>query len=530
MLKVLFVDDEMSILQGLSQIIDWNSEGFEIVGMESNGFDALKAIERYDPDVVFTDIKMPQMTGLELLAKVKTEKLSDAYFIMLTGYSEFSYAKTALKYSCLDYILKPVDKQVLLSLLNRIRELHSAETKKKLETALIQKEALSRNIIPVLYGKYDSDDLSYVKEYIGECSGCRYISIELDSMNKKFDSRTDEEKRALQRVLYQKCLEAFPGEEDRCIFDVSIKSGSYDIGIIFSDELIEKYNISSEQDYFEELKEKLTQRMDFPIRMIVGQKQEKLENISYSFKEVMMVKSVQDFDTMINEQDSVRSWNDSEEKVEKKKIDDILHAVELNDKRAIEELASQLPLLLGQSDARVINMVINYIIFELIHLAEELDGNINQQEIFKYISDNAFEHIYSQQNSANIVKMLTDYSDYLCQLRGTQTRGTLVQVEADLRTKYSENLTLKSLGKKYFINAAYLGQLFKKQYGESFKDYLNGIRIEKAAELLLHSDKKIYEIGYEVGYHDIDYFINKFIAAKGCTPAKFRKQYNSTQN
>ena len=93
-----------------------------------------------------------------------------------------------------------------------------------------------------------------------------------------------------------------------------------------------------------------------------------------------------------------------------------------------------------------------------------------------------------------------------------------------MKENYKENLTLKDLGKKYYVNAAYLGQSFRKQYGESFKDYLNRIRIEAAVELLMYSDKKIYEIAEEVGYKDLDYFINKFIALKGCTPAKFRKQ------
>ncbi len=109
-------------------------------------------------------------------------------------------------------------------------------------------------------------------------------------------------------------------------------------------------------------------------------------------------------------------------------------------------------------------------------------------------------------------------------LRANQSRGVLSQIESDLKANFRENLTLKDLSKKYFVNAAYLGQTFKKQYGESFKDYLNRIRVEAAVELLLYSDKKIYEIAEEVGYKDMDYFINKFIALKGCTPAKFRKQ------
>ena len=85
----------------------------------------------------------------------------------------------------------------------------------------------------------------------------------------------------------------------------------------------------------------------------------------------------------------------------------------------------------------------------------------------------------------------------------------------------------KELGKKHFVNSAYLGQLFHKKYNQSFKDYLNNVRIEKATLLLIHTDKKIYEIADSVGYRDLDYFINRFISMKGCTPARFRKQNRS---
>ena len=99
-----------------------------------------------------------------------------------------------------------------------------------------------------------------------------------------------------------------------------------------------------------------------------------------------------------------------------------------------------------------------------------------------------------------------------------------------IREHYAQNLTLKDLGLKYYINSAYLGQLFRKTYGVSFKDYLNNYRIEMAASLLLHTDLKNYEIMEKVGYHDLDYFINKFIAMKGCTPARFRKKSRESNN
>ena len=104
------------------------------------------------------------------------------------------------------------------------------------------------------------------------------------------------------------------------------------------------------------------------------------------------------------------------------------------------------------------------------------------------------------------------------------SRGVLGNVEKEIKEHYADNLTLKGLSEKYYVNSAYLGQLFRKKYGQSFKDYLNNYRMDQAVDLLLHSDKKIIQVAEEVGYHDLDYFVNRFIQVKGCTPAKFRKQ------
>ena len=117
-----------------------------------------------------------------------------------------------------------------------------------------------------------------------------------------------------------------------------------------------------------------------------------------------------------------------------------------------------------------------------------------------------------------------EYAEYLFQLRKNVSRGVLGMVEKEIRESFASNLTLKGLSEKYYVNSAYLGQLFRKKYGQSFKDYLNNYRIEQASNQLIHTDKKIIQIAEEVGYHDLDYFVNRFIQVKGCTPARFRKQ------
>lgn len=122
-----------------------------------------------------------------------------------------------------------------------------------------------------------------------------------------------------------------------------------------------------------------------------------------------------------------------------------------------------------------------------------------------------------------MTQFVQEYADYLGSLQQGGNDGILQQVEQDIRLHYAENLTLKGLSQKYYVNSAYLGQLFKKKYGVTFREYLNNCRIEEAARLLVSTGGKVYNIARAVGYQDLDYFIERFIAAKGCTPSNYRK-------
>ena len=127
MLKVLLVDDEPFILQGLKLLVDWEKEGFRIAGTAANGMEALAFLKKEKVDLVIADIKMPQMTGLELLEHIRKEKISDAYFVILSGYAEFSFAQQAMQNDCTDYLLKPVDSEILCKVLNKVLALHNRE-------------------------------------------------------------------------------------------------------------------------------------------------------------------------------------------------------------------------------------------------------------------------------------------------------------------------------------------------------------------------------------------------------------------
>ena len=169
------------------------------------------------------------------------------------------------------------------------------------------------------------------------------------------------------------------------------------------------------------------------------------------------------------------------------------------------------------------NLNINYLLFQFIHLASEQDDNVNQQEILRLISESSFKTGIERGSRAHMTRFCCEYGDYLSQLRKNVSRGVIGMVEKEVRDNYATNITLKSLSEKYYVNSAYLGQLFRKKYGQSFKNYLCSYRINEACRQLLYTNKQIGRIAEDVGYKDVDYFLCKFIELKGCTPSHFRK-------
>lgn len=119
MYRVVIADDERAIRTGLQIIVDWNSLGFEIVGSASNGEEALQMLMKQSIDVLVTDIRMPRLSGLQLVEKIQELGLS-VNVILLTSYRDFEYARQAVSLGVREYLLKPVDEAALQELLRKI--------------------------------------------------------------------------------------------------------------------------------------------------------------------------------------------------------------------------------------------------------------------------------------------------------------------------------------------------------------------------------------------------------------------------
>lgn len=472
MLKVLLVDDEPFIIQGLKVLIDWEQEGYMIAGTASNGKEAYDFLKKESVDLIIADIQMPVMTGLDLQEAIRKENLSNAYFVILSGYADFEYARRALQNECTDYILKPVDRDMLLKLLNRVSAMRDEDDRMRQKNNKMEKAYLARNQIALIKGKYDDSNLQYVTSQMKCKEGVRYVEIQMAGCDADEDV-TDQEMREFQRQMYECCTAFLKDYAENCVFDASADEKIYDVGLIFFQYMAEEAGLDENAFYEEEVQ---------------------VSN-----------------DGMV---------------LCKKSLDDLLKVVEQNNHMEIRAAVDRFYGEMSQRGLRGESMTlnINYLLFQLIHLASEQDDEVNQEEILRLISESSFETGTMRGSKTHLMRFACEYGDYLSQLRKNVSRGVLGNVEKEIKEHYADNLTLKGLSEKYYVNSAYLGQLFRKKYGQSFKDYLNNYRMDQAVDLLLHSDKKIIQVAEEVGYHDLDYFVNRFIQVKGCTPAKFRKQ------
>ena len=234
-MKVLLVDDEPFILQGLSVLIDWAAEGCEIVKMASNGKEALLYLEDHEADLVITDIKMPVMSGLELLEQIRGRQISDAFFIILSGYNDFSYAQKAIRYACMDYLVKPVQKEALLELIRKAKSSLAVTEQNAENERRMQEMQLKQYIIALLRGKQNEEELKYVKERLrlGD-GGLRYIHISMQNIS-DIEELSDSELQVIRSQMYDYAMEILEDDGSHLFRELLDYEEDYEIGFVYAD-------------------------------------------------------------------------------------------------------------------------------------------------------------------------------------------------------------------------------------------------------------------------------------------------------
>lgn len=415
--------------------------------------------------------------------------------------------------------VKTNTKERLLEILRKIRAEKEEFDRQNQVDRNMQQAFLVQNLVMLLRGKYTEHNLEFIKNNIKIDGPMRYVHISLERIS-ELEEMTDMEVVQLRNIMYENCIRFLGPYKNHCFCDVLGYEQEYEIGFLYCD-YMERGN------FLERLLDAAKEGLEMPVVALVGKHVDTIERISRSYSTACVLRSFRGLGTH-----KKIYYYEEEVQVQQNRIilcnqslDQLIHAIEHNNPveicSGVDALCADMECL-GMSK-EVVSMNTNYLLFQLIHLAVEQDESISQEEVMVYISENIFDSDLARGSRTHLRRFACEYAEYLVQLRRNVSRGILQDIEKEIRENYAQNLTLRELGKKYYINSSYLGQVFRKKYGQSFKDYLCCYRINEAAQMLLRTDSKISVIAECVGYKDTDYFISKFIELKGCTPTKYRK-------
>ncbi|MGE6256616.1 response regulator transcription factor [Heyndrickxia sporothermodurans] len=499
MYRVFLVDDEPFIIEGLKALIPWEDLNLYVVGTAYNGKDALKHLEQSPCDLVITDIKMPEMNGLELIKSLKT-KNTTSKFIVLSGFQEFGYVKEGLALGIENYLLKPINENELISTLKN--------TVEKLNKSSVEEEAY------------------YV---LRDNSVWRWL-------NQDIDSREWHERLELYQLRFEKGnmaviiiqlegnealasgdLFSLRSEIEKQLNSVCILNPEGELNVLLTYDLVDERN-----QKVDTIKEILTKEEKIIHYFIyIGST---VSTLTELYKSLSSAKKLTPFRLLYSESSVIADGNTCEYNVK---------AMETNE--GIQQLVK---LVISKQRSEAIGWVkIKFDEFRQQHTLVSPQGvqsfaieammtiqnNVRQNHQVE-LADSVKE-ILSIKSLSELEQLLISYLETtLSHIEQQSEQGSPIiqSVLHYIQEHYHEEQSLKTLSQKFHVNSIYLGQLFQKETGFIFSDYINQIRINRAKELLINTHFKAGEIGKQVGYSDSTYFYKQFKKSIGVTPKEFR--------
>ena len=512
MFKVLIVDDEPYIRQGLKSIIDWEQYGFIICGEASDGEEGVKQVIKLSPDLVITDIKMPVMDGLEFIKHSKNILGSNAHFIVLSGYNDFKYARSSIKYGVIDYLLKPIEEVELIEILKKIARQIIGDKLNITANQIIQ---------ALLVSDLDPDLLLVGKDLFTNISEFRIrfvqIEINISELFEKFDeielqSKLDIVVNILEKAIYK--------ENINCLYNSSL--GNY--GIILSKSIL-KYYYNDAEKFVNDLFKRIDDVLKGSCLIIVGKEISELSDIKTSYKSCLEGKYYNPFhihNTVIF-YDEVKKTQYNYDYIDDASVEKFLEAVEKNqDKITISIINEGLNNISNKKVApEILHAFFMIFISKVITSVSKKYGNNND-----FMKNTTTLYGLEGSNLDEVQEYLLIFSRYIYKyiksLKNSKQTILIYDIEKYIKNNYQLDLTLIKISEIFFINPVYLGQLLKKSLGMYFNDYLHYIRIEEAKKNLRRSDLKLCEIANKVGYSDSNYFISKFEKITGMSPTEYK--------
>lgn len=531
MYRLLFVDDEAFIREGVSEKVPWKDLGYELAGTCENGRDAAAFLKEHPVDVVMTDVCMPFVDGMELSAIIRRE-YPHIKVLILSGYDDFEYAKSAIKYGVEEYILKPITSVELSEVLTGLKakldkEREEERRREDIYTAYRKNKLLiySDALLHVLTGTKTEEECIRELEGLGADIKGPYFAVGIVGIGIYMDYHVLDEQQKKESALMafivfnlsQEIIRKHGGGE-------ACQGRDHRTFLLFQGEEKEGFEERS-RIVCSEILEKVQEVMGFQLNIGIGGVQRGLGNVYRSCEEAeraLRARYLKGPNCIIRAQE-LEGRADTFAQLERIEGNVVRHVRENDrDKQAgdIRELAQALRTSgYGQKEVTDYLLGVADKTEHLIHTLGDRDWRDERESRQRILTAGCMEEA---------VDILAGYvqgaSEYLEGKIGNAGRSLAHRGMEYIESHYGDSgLNLQAVCGHLGVSSSRFSSVFKETFGATFMDVLIGLRMKKARELLEMTELRTYEIAERVGFGDPHYFSIAFKKATGMTPTEYAR-------
>lgn len=502
MYQVLVVDDEYLALDKLCSMLKWENHGFHIAGTASNGHDAIDFVNSNHVDVIFTDICMPVLNGVEL-AKYINAHNPDIKVVIMSSYSDFEYVKECFAANACDYILKHLlTPQLLTEILDKLSQTH---LKKRSGIGLsydeyVKAKRYRHDIIEQIHGVSDT-----------KISGAVIAAVKLSSYILLEFVHSETEMQTFYRHIINTVSQILKDLSGFVIFQ-----DSTDTVIIFMpfDDTPESEIMGILRGYIKQANYSVKKFFDLTLQWGISCVSSSEYSLNDCYKEAMQ---------MLVDRPIVGKTENEPQDFASLSIDDEKNIISAVQALSFDRLDSALDSIFDRIPQQ--QLTLNIIVSELITLANKMCMEFNLD--IRSLSDTLTKlnlAVNSNSTKADIlIWNKTLFHSIISSINNSLSHKQKysAMIKDYIHSHYSEDIGLRQIADSIGITETYLSTVFKEETGSTVSNYLANFRIEKAKELLLQNIdiKFLYSA---VGFKSYNYFFSTFKKVVGCTPRQYK--------
>ncbi|TAH66820.1 MAG: helix-turn-helix domain-containing protein [Anaerolineaceae bacterium] len=531
MYKIMLADDEGIVIDSLKFIIEKNFGQSCTIEYAYTGRSVIELAEKFKPDIAIMDIHMPGINGIEAMKEIRKTNKS-VIFIIMTAFDKFNYAKEAINLGVLEYLTKPVNQSVVTQVLQKAMDIIDADRKKRSNDLLIREKL--EIVIPIIESDFIYAALSGADFEREKDNFCNLLGIKEDYgmilVVELGDSLIDGNLTnpvgisVKAQSLYPTIRESLKEELDCVVSPIMVnKIVTFIPSIKAQLEYDDRIGIIEKA---RKLVRDLTKRLDIQFKIGIGSVTS-INKLEDSYKEALSA--------IRNSKGRVAHVKDLSIGCEYEgdyPIDTESALFDKIEKGDIEGTRTEANLFFDWMVNNYPNhiMDIKLKVLEFILFAEQkafLSGGMTYYFLYR---EDYLPALIKIDNYEQLRKWFIDKVTQACRnittKREEQTSGLICKAKAYIEENYNRDISLDDVSRIVDISPYYFSKLFKEETGENFIEYLTNMRIEKAKELLEHSDLNIKNICVDTGYSDPNYFSRIFKKQVGVTPTEYRELCN----